>query len=810
MTEAVLLDPPGVYTETRTQLDITQFIKGPAGVDWGDAAIQSYLADQVVGSVVVDRRLPNRQIKIPLVIKAPTSTLFGTIRNNIQQKVGIFQRWGGLLARVINGVYYYVDVEDATLHLGGSTYQADPNSPVDVDGVLTLDTLPDWFGAESTCTLASASFGCLTGKLQQSSADAIIAGNLPGRVRIQVSDTSGSDQKSLLWGFRCKNFDSAATAALMIEPEIMSPINGAASGIPAFSPSSVYAVYHSTLPPNIWVPILMTSLNGSGVWQQYPGTGANNAGIGTQVFTNPNNVANGLGEATLTIALSTVSEYLLTSAHNFNLPPCTVNGIQVTVGHRSTNGRISDSTIHLAKAGVVNTSVNRSGGAVWPASLNETQVSYGGPADLWGTTWTQADINNSGFGAAISATCSGAGADVGYIGNVYITVYFTPTAPVAPLTHQGTYRVWARCFSSTSFQPLFRLQWGAGSLSAPITNDTVQIPSPASGYYLLDLGVISIDPSQIAPSQWFGVIQAQVPQQNALAAIEKIYFQPLDETAGKCIYLNSPPASSAQTVNTAPGVGADSASTGNLAWTNPTLITALDGNFATIALGPTGGGSNQSHYLEGTTYGFSIPTTATILGIQVQVSLNMPVNAGSVTTSNVIMIKGGVVTATTWHVTNLPVSGGANVVWTYGGPTDLANIAWAPSDINASNFGAAFWIAESALFSQTVNVDCIQITVWYTLTSGFTVAQDAVVFASKTAEIRTDGQVRAQGSGNVYGPIAQKIGDQPRIPVSGLENRPVELFAKPSRGDLASIPDVNMDAFNVQVVYRPTFLYVGS
>lgn len=40
----------------------------------------------------------------------------------------------------------------------------------------------------------------------------------------------------------------------------------------------------------------------------------------------------------------------------------------------------------------------------WPAS-NEVAV-YGGPTSLWGTTWTAAEINASGFGAGIAATDS--------------------------------------------------------------------------------------------------------------------------------------------------------------------------------------------------------------------------------------------------------------------------------------------------------------------------------------------------------------------------------------------------------------------
>jgi hypothetical protein len=55
------------------------------------------------------------------------------------------------------------------------------------------------------------------------------------------------------------------------------------------------------------------------------------------------------------------------------------------------------------------------------------------------------------------------------------------------------------------------------------------------------------------------------------------------------------------------------------------------------------------------------------------------------------------------------------------------------------------------------------------------VVDDAAVFADQVAELRTDGMFRATADGTAYGPTSPPIGDLPRIPVSGLEGRPVEL-----------------------------------
>jgi hypothetical protein len=76
--------------------------------------------------------------------------------------------------------------------------------------------------------------------------------------------------------------------------------------------------------------------------------------------------------------------------------------------------------------------------------------------------------------------------------------------------------------------------------------------------------------------------------------------------------------------------------------------------------------------------------------------------------------------------------------------------------------------------------------------------------------VRTDGAYRAGTATGVYAPVSNVIGDLPRIPPSRLENRPVELFVKPTRGDLNQLADSGLDGFAVQVKYRPSFLFVGA
>jgi hypothetical protein len=61
----------------------------------------------------------------------------------------------------------------------------------------------------------------------------------------------------------------------------------------------------------------------------------------------------------------------------------------------------------------------------WPTT--DAYVSYGGATDVWGMSWSVADINSTGFGAAISASRSNGNLQVDHF---RITVYSTSTLPI--------------------------------------------------------------------------------------------------------------------------------------------------------------------------------------------------------------------------------------------------------------------------------------------------------------------------------------------------------------------------------------------
>lgn len=136
------------------------------------------------------------------------------------------------------------------------------------------------------------------------------------------------------------------------------------------------------------------------------GTGQNVTGVGTIAWTNPGNIVsdNNVYATAVLPTTGSISNYLRGTNYGFAIPSnATILGITVTIGKYSSNfigfTAVNDNAVNLVKAGAV-TGTNKAQGT-WPTS--ETATAYGGAADLWGTTWTPADINASTFGVVISA-----------------------------------------------------------------------------------------------------------------------------------------------------------------------------------------------------------------------------------------------------------------------------------------------------------------------------------------------------------------------------------------------------------------------
>jgi LPXTG-site transpeptidase (sortase) family protein len=162
----------------------------------------------------------------------------------------------------------------------------------------------------------------------------------------------------------------------------------------------------------------------------FPGTGTDVAGVGTIAWANPGNVTSD-NNVNATATTNGVTHYLQATNYGFAIPAAaTITGITVIIGRYGTTGAgndVRDNVVSLIKGGVVVTGAGSNlaaTGTDWPAA--EAAATYGGTTNLWGTTWTPANINAANFGVALSVTTNGRTANVDYI-QVTVTYTLPPT-----------------------------------------------------------------------------------------------------------------------------------------------------------------------------------------------------------------------------------------------------------------------------------------------------------------------------------------------------------------------------------------------
>lgn len=107
----------------------------------------------------------------------------------------------------------------------------------------------------------------------------------------------------------------------------------------------------------------------------------------------------------------------------------TIDGIKATIERRKTatsDSTAVDSAVCVVKGGTVQTAQNKANATAYTGS--DVAATYGGATDLWGLSWTAADVNGSGFGIAISVQVGIDDLDPAYpeIDAITIEVFYTP------------------------------------------------------------------------------------------------------------------------------------------------------------------------------------------------------------------------------------------------------------------------------------------------------------------------------------------------------------------------------------------------
>lgn len=204
------------------------------------------------------------------------------------------------------------------------------------------------------------------------------------------------------------------------------------------------------------------------------------------------------------------------------------------------------------------------------------------------------------------------------------------------------------------------------------------------------------------------------------------------------------------------GTGANDGG-GGTAWTNPGNVTgAPDDILATAALGA--GASSQG--LLTTNYNFSIPGTATVVGVAIT-AYRQQTNSGTSAVNGTVTLTGtggspSSVNDPTWPGSLTPITYG-DFVYTWG----LSTSDLDPTHVNSSSFGAS--ISATATGSpgtgNTAAVDAVQITVYYTTpTTGQTDLLEATGFNMSysnqtnlsTGSVSTAGTAVSWVSGNTF------------------------------------------------------------
>lgn len=164
------------------------------------------------------------------------------------------------------------------------------------------------------------------------------------------------------------------------------------------------------------------------------GLSANDASIGTTAWATPSNlsVSDDFRATNVMGSAGVQSNYIKCTTFSFSIPSgATIDGIVVEF-EKAYNGAANpckDNAVRIVKGGTIG-STDRSNGSNW--TTTDTIISHGSSSDLWGETWTDSDINATGFGAALSAVAVG-GVSQGLVDFCRITVYYTAAASGQPM-----------------------------------------------------------------------------------------------------------------------------------------------------------------------------------------------------------------------------------------------------------------------------------------------------------------------------------------------------------------------------------------
>lgn len=157
------------------------------------------------------------------------------------------------------------------------------------------------------------------------------------------------------------------------------------------------------------------------------------------------------------------------------------------------------------------------------------------------------------------------------------------------------------------------------------------------------------------------------------------------------------------TGNVFAGTGENNAGIGATAWTNPGNIVSDNTTDATCAA------AASSQYLVARNFGFSIPTTAIILGVLARIEASEH-TAGTEALLSQLQNEAGTLFGSSKSASNEGnISGTAKSVYTYGSTSDVWGATLTPAIVNDVDFGARFWFTTA----HDIRVDFVTMAIEY-------------------------------------------------------------------------------------------------
>lgn len=153
-----------------------------------------------------------------------------------------------------------------------------------------------------------------------------------------------------------------------------------------------------------------------------PGTMASDSSYGDVDWTNPDNAKTSNNSYAEASGVAKSTYYLKATNFGFSiLPGYCIVGIKVEVEAKKSVGPAArDIRVRIVKAdGSIGTTDKAKSQAL---TTTDTYYEYGGSGDVWGESWTPAEINDSDFGVVIAYEVDDGTV---YVDHIHITVYYS-------------------------------------------------------------------------------------------------------------------------------------------------------------------------------------------------------------------------------------------------------------------------------------------------------------------------------------------------------------------------------------------------